>query len=347
MLELLRCRSRRLGVLVAGAAIASAAVAASASAATTISFGSGLKKAGVSAPARVALTTAATSQRGGSTVVDLRGTVRLRAGKRTATLGALRITTQLRSQISGTVDGGPRRTLFDVSGTTLSLTSDGATALSRALRRTVKAGAVGRIALEPAAVGGSGSPTSAGARAITGGTIAWGYDPALRTVFQAAFTPLVSGGVAQIAGGAFALPITGGSYDAAARTGSVTSKGGFRIGYQIAPSDAAGAHGIWVTLGNVAIAFAGTTGTLTATSESGYHNTPVVAMATRTIATLDLSASPTASADGTTLTWTAVPAAVAPGGSELVAAFQDAPGRPSLGDVHALDPVTISVQLAP
>jgi hypothetical protein len=330
------------------AVLASLCATSVASADTTITFGTGLKQAGVSAPSRVVLATATTSQNAGATVVDLKGTVKLRAGKRTATLSALRVTTELRSQLAAKVNGGARRTLFNITGSTLTVSQDGAKALSRVLRRTIRAGAIGRITLDPAATGGSGSTTpAAGSRAITGGTISWGYSPALRTVFQAAFTPLVSGGVTQAADGSFSLPVTGGTYDASTRGGSVTSKGGFRIGYQVAPSDAAGAHGIWVTLGNVGIAFSGATGTLTATSESGYHNTPVVAMAARTIATLDLSTPPTASGDGSTLTWSAVPATVAAGGEELVAAFQDAPGRPSLGNVKALDPVAITVTLAP
>jgi hypothetical protein len=336
-------RSALAASIVCAAALGAAATA---SADTTISFGSGLKRAGVTAPPRVVLATAATSVSAGATVVDLKGTVRLRAGRRTATLSGLRITTQLRTQLAGRVNGGARRTLFDVSGRTLHLSAAGAQALSTALKRRVPAGAVGRIALDPAASGGSGPSPSAGARAIAGGTISWGYSPALRTTFQAAFPPLVSGGVTQGADGAFALPVTGGSYDPGTRGGSLTSKGGFRVGYQVAPSDAAGAHGIWVTLGNVAIAFAGTRATVTATSESGYHATPVVAMAVRTIATLDVSTPPTASADGSTLTWTAAPATIASGGEELVAAFRDAPGRPSLGDVRALDPVTITLTLA-
>jgi hypothetical protein len=338
---------RRAAVLPIVAAVVGSVAVPAASADTTIRFASRLKQAGVTAPARVVLATGATSQGAAGTVLDLKGTVTLRAGRRTATLSALRVTTQLRSQVAAKVNGGVRRTVFNVSGSTLSLTRDGASALSRALKRAVEAGTVGRISLDPAASGGSGAATSAGGRSITGGTISWGYDTALRTVFQAAFTPLVSGGVTQAADGAFVLPVTGGTYDPDTRGGSVTSRGGWRIGYQIAPSDAAGAHGIWVTLGNVGIAFTGTTGTLTATSESGYHNTPVVAMAARTIATLDLSTPPIAAADGSTLTWTAAPATIAPGGEELVAAFQDAPGRPSLGDVKALDPVTITVTLAP
>jgi hypothetical protein len=358
MFGLPRRRSRRFRHLVAGAAIASAtaaiaitAAAGTAAADTTISFGSALSRAGVSAPRQVSLPVAATTARGSATVTDLRGSVRLRAGRRSVALTGLRVTTELRSQVAARVHGGTRRTLFTVSGSSLALTQEGARMLGRELKpkRTLRAGVViGRIALDPGAATTAPDPAQATAtgRPITAGTISWGYSPALRSVFQTAFTPLVSGGVAQSADGSFALPVTGGAYDAAARTGTVTSKGGFRIGYQVSAADGNGAHGIWVTLGNVAIVLRGSRGTLTASSESGYHGTPVVALTTRTIATVDLSTPPTASPDGNTLTWTAAPATIAPGGEQLVAAFQDAPGRPSLGDVKALDPVTITVQLA-
>jgi hypothetical protein len=299
-------------------AVAALAPAATAGA-TTIAFGDALTKAGIRVPGAVTLPARV---------------VRLTAGRRSATLSDLRLAQRVRAQVTGRIDGGSRRTLFTVSGSTLVLTGDGARALSRRLDVRLRPGAsAGRLALDPTT------------RTITAGTITWGYDTALRGAFQSAFPPLVSGGVAQNPDGTFALPVTGGSYDPASRTGSVTSKGGFRIGYVLFPADAQGAHGIWVTLGNVAVRFDGATGTLTATSESGFHDTPVVAMASRTIATLDLSTPPTASADGSTLTWTAIPATIAAGGQELVQSFRDAPGRPSLGDVREIDPVTITLQL--
>jgi hypothetical protein len=320
-------------------ALSTPAVASAASGTTTLTFGGGLTSAGVKVPKAVALTVAGTSTANGATVTDLDGSVRLTAGKRSVTLTALQLTTVVRTQLAAKVSGSARLAVFDVSGANLSLTSSGAKLLSKRLGVKLRSGAsAGRISVDTTAAPAAG-------KAITGGTITWGYDTAIRTVFQSSFTPAVSGGVAQGPDGLFSLPVTGGSYDAATRTGSVTSKGGFRIGYVLSPADAAGAHGIWVTLGNVGITFNGTTGTLTATSESGYHDTPVVAMGTRTIATLDLSTPPVASADGKTLTWTAVPATIAPGGDELVQNFKDSPGRPSLGDVHEIDPVTISVQL--
>jgi hypothetical protein len=97
-----------------------------------------------------------------------------------------------------------------------------------------------------------------------------------------------------------------------------------------------------VSLWNVEVELAGDRGTLRAASESGYHGTPPTAATVRTIATLDLRGiTPQRSADGTTLTWPAIPATVAPGGEELVAAFVPNPNRPSMGDTKALDPLTI------
>jgi hypothetical protein len=87
---------------------------------------------------------------------------------------------------------------------------------------------------------------------------------------------------------------------------------------------------------------AGDRGTLRAASESGFHGTAPVPPAVRTVATLDLrGVAAERSPDDTTLTWNAVPATIAPGGEELVAAFTSSPDRPSMGDTRALDPVTI------
>ncbi len=327
------------------AALGLAVVAPGAGAATTITLGPQLERAGISAPRTVTLPVTNVTRSAATTVADHGGRLRLRAGRRTATLSAFQVTAGLRTRLSVRLDGGPRRPLLRATGTTLQLSADGARAIGRRLGRRVGAGTIGRIALDRSIRPTRAAPT--GARKVTGGTITWGYAPGLRAAFQAVFPPLTSGGVSRGADGRLVLPVGGGFYDAATRTGTVTSSGGFRIGYQIAPADAAGAHGIWVTLGNVAIDLDGDRAILRASSESGYHGTPVVPMAERTIATLSLTGiTPTASADGRTHTWTAIPAALAPGGEELVAAFKDAPGRPSLGDVRTLDPVTITVQLA-
>jgi hypothetical protein len=223
-----------------------------------------------------------------------------------------------------------------IDGALLRLTRTGARLLTRVLkpRRPLRATTVGTATVDA-------QTTAAGTRAITGGTVTWGYDTALRGVFQSAFPPLMTGGVTQGADGLFVLPVTGGTWDPATQTASIATGGSLRIGYQIAPSDAS-AHGIWVRLADTRIDLTAGGGRLSAASDSGYHDTPPVAPAVRTIATLAPGAPAT---DGATLTWTAIPAQIAPGGEELVQHFKDTPGRPPLGDVRQIDPVTISVKL--
>lgn len=223
-----------------------------------------------------------------------------------------------------------------ISGAELRLTSTGARLLTRALkpRHALAATQIGT-----ATVDASSAP--AGTRTITGGTVVWGYNTPLRTTFQTPFPPLMSGGVTQGADGQFVLPVTGGTWNPTTSTGSITTGGSLRVGYQLSPTDAT-AHGIWVQLANTRIDLAGSSGQLTATSDSGYHATPAVPVAVRTIATL---APGVPAANGSTLTWMAIPAQIAAGGEELVQSFKDSPGRQPLGDVRQVDPVTITVQL--
>jgi hypothetical protein len=218
----------------------------------------------------------------------------------------------------------------------LRLTRTGARLLTRALKpkRALSATTIGSASVDAQAA-------TAATRTITGGTVVWGYNSALRNGLQSAFTPLLTGGVTQGAGGQFVLPVTGGTWNPDTNTATVTTGGALRIGYQIAPSDA-NAHGIWVRLANTRIDLAGGRGQISATSDSGYHDTPPVPVAVRTIATLAPGAPTT---DGATLAWTDIPATIAGGGAELLANFKDTPGRPSLGDVRQIDPVSVCVQL--
>lgn len=258
--------------------------------------------------------------------VEHGGALRLRAGRRSVTLRELRATARP-LRLSARIGPGPRRALL--------ATAPGASALSRRLRRPVEPGRLGTIAVD-----------APGAARVVGGRLDWGYAAALRTTFQGVFAPALTGGAEQTADGTFLLPITGGRYDAATRSAALTSSGGFRVGYLLRPADAAGAHGIWVTLWNVSVRLDGDTGTIDAPSDSGFHGSPPLAPAVRRIATLDLAGvTPQVGADGRTLTWPAVPATIAPGGAELVAGFVDAPGHPSLGDVRAIDPMTIVAEL--
>lgn len=289
-----------------------------------------------------------------SSVVALDGGLSLRSGKRRVRITGVQLAPSTGTwSLRGRVAGKSATTLMTlvpaassapvvgasgarVSGAQLRLTRTGARLLTRALKpkRALSAGSIGTATVDAQA-------TSAGTRTITGGTVTWGYNSALRNAFQNAFPPLLTGGVTQGADRLFALPVTGGTWNPATSTATITTGGSFRVGYQVAPSGAT-AHGIWVRLANTRIDLTGNSGQLSATSDAGYHDMPPVPAAVRTIATLAPGAP---AGDATTLTWTAIPATIAPGGDELVASFKDTPGRPSLGDVRQIDAVSISVQL--
>ncbi len=356
--------TRRGAALMAAASAGLAASAAPALAddgSATLAFDASLLRARIA----VAPTAPATRGDGGAPRLPVRavddggvaldGGLRLRSGRRTLTLSRVQVTTagaawgvRARASRGGTQTlfairpgaSAPERsaTATRVSGASLRLTATGARVLNRALkpRRALRPGTVGTIDVDA-------RRTTATARPLAGGTVTWGYSPALRQAFQATFGALMTGGVTQDAAGAFVLPVTGGTWDAPSRRGVVTTTGSFRAGYQMAPSDGV-AHGIWVKLEDVRVTLDGDRGTITARSDSGYHGVAPAPVAERTIATLDLTGvAPAAGPDGT-LTWSAIPATIAAGGEELVASFRESPGRPSLGDVRALDPVTISVR---
>jgi len=222
-----------------------------------------------------------------------------------------------------------------VDGAELRLTSTGARLLTRALkpRRALRAVKIGTATVDA-------QTAAAGTRPITGGAVTWGYNP-LRGVFQDAFAPLMTGGVTQNAETLFVLPVTGGTWNPATSTATITTGGSFRVGYQLAPSGAT-ANGFWVRLADTRIDLTGATGSISADSDAGYHEHPPIPPAIRTIATL-VPGAPVA--DGATLTWTNIPATIAAGGRELVQYFKETPGRPTLGDLSQIDPVSISVQL--
>jgi hypothetical protein len=344
---------------VAAGALALPATAAADSGRAELTFDSTLLRARVSigpvAPAtRAGAATSLPVRSLSPTAVRLGGGLALRSGRHRVRVTDVQLTPSTTTwSLRGRVGGKARTTLMTlvpsaaspavvsstaarVSGATLRLTRTGARLLTRALhpRRALRATRIGTATVEA-------QTAAAGTRQITGGTVVWGYDTALRNVFQSAFTPLTTGGVTQGADGLFVLPVTGGTWDPATHTATITTAGSFRVGYQIAPTGTT-AHGIWVGLADTRIDLSGAVGQISATSDSGYHDTPPVLPAARTIATLAPGAPTT---DATTLTWTAIPAAIAPGGQELVQHFHDTPGRPSLGDVRQIDPVTISVQL--
>jgi len=319
-------------------ALAFAAFAAPAApAATTITLRSALTiRMTPVAPATMAGTTLSLPvARVRGAAVTHAGALQLTAGRHSVVVRAIRTTP---SRLTGRI-AGVRRTIASRRGARLTLTRTGARTLERplgrALPRRLGTIRVDRTAPRPAPL------------AVSGGELAWGWSPGIAGAFADAFPPVLSGGATLSSDGRFHLPLTGGRYDAATRTGRLTATGGFRVGYQLRPADGSGAHGIWVSIWNAEIDLDGDRGALRAASESGYHGTPPVPAAVRTIATLDLRGIlPLRSADGRTLTWPAIPASIAPGGQELVAAFADRPDRTPLGDTRALAPVTIVARVA-
>lgn len=350
---------RRLPLAVAVLGVLALPVSATAdTGSANLTFDSTLLRARVSvapvSPAKRAGTATSLPVRTASaSAVRLGGGLALRSGRRQVRITDVALTPSTSAwSLRGRVGGKSLTTLMTlvpsaaappvvsadgahVSGAQLRLTSTGARLLTRALkpRRSLRAATIGTASVDARGA-------TAGTRTITGGTVTWGYN-ALRGVFQDAFTPLMTGGVTQDAAALFVLPVTGGTWNPATRTATITTGGSFRVGYQLAPSDAT-AHGFWVRLADTRVDLAGGGGSISALSDAGFHDTPPVAAAMRTIATLAPGA-PTL--DGTTLTWTAIPAQIAAGGQELVQSFTPTPGRPSLGDLQLVDPVTISVQL--
>jgi hypothetical protein len=288
-----------------------------------------------------------------ATIVALDGGLTLRSGSRRVRVTRVQLTPSTGAwSLRGRVGGKALTTLATlvpaassapvvgaagarIDGAHLRLTRTGARLLTRALkpRRALTATTIATASVDARSA-------AAGTRAITAGTVTWGYNP-LRGVFQDAFPPLLTGGVTQSPDGPFVLPVTGGTWDPATQTATIATGGSFRVGYQFAPSDAT-AHGFWVRLADTRIDLTGAGGSISAMSDAGYHEFPPVPTAARTIATL-APGGPVA--DGATLTWTAIPARIAAGGRELVQYFKDTPGRPPLGDLSQIDPVTISVQL--
>lgn len=295
----------------------------------------------------VTLPVASTSGPNAKGVVNVRHRGGLRIGGTRLTAVRARVTDG-GARISAKV-GKRRAHVFAVRGGKVTIGDDGGVELRRGALRLTRAGAkaldrragrrVGTVTVESAPA----VPDTA--RAVTGGQLSWGYNPTLRNSFGRIFEPQLGGGVAVAADGTYTFPVTGTTYDPESRKGTITSAGSsLRIGYTAGPAQPTEANGIWVTLRDVTVNLDGADGTIEAVSDSGFHGSAPVAQAKRTIATLRVG-EPTVS--GSTYTWTAVPATVAPGGIELVSEFKDMPGRPPLGDVRALDPVTITATLAP
>ncbi|MDO8208768.1 HtaA domain-containing protein [Conexibacter sp. CPCC 206217] len=200
-------------------------------------------------------------------------------------------------------------------------------------------------------------------RPVLGGAADWGFSAALRGIFpldgaNTGVNPADPGsggggdyadpywfphdGATRNASAAsFRFPATGGSYDAGRASGTVELGGGLRIGYMVGSFASASNRGTWLRLADPIVTIDGAGGTLSAVSEAGSGYEPggasrIVPSARRAVAALTLPP-PTRSADGTTLTWSGVRAALTGEGAPL-----------GLGVFTAgtqLDPLTLSIRI--
>ena len=191
-------------------------------------------------------------------------------------------------------------------------------------------------------------PASAAVGDVTGGSASWGVDAA----YRAQFTTRSATGGATIAAGdlpTWGVDAAASTWDAASRTGVIQLTGTVRLGYLAGAPIPGVTAGNYVHLVNPIITLSGDTGTIAATSAGSSHDLspdlPTAAVATRTIATLDLAGvNPAVSGD--TLTWSAVPVAIAAGGAEVLASYPDAAEVPVKRAVGSpLDAIDFSLTL--
>jgi hypothetical protein len=193
------------------------------------------------------------------------------------------------------------------------------------------------------------SPASAAPGDVTGGSASWGVDAAWRAMFSSPTMRSATGGASIASGDMPTWPVTtGSSWDAASGSGTVQLAGAVRLGYLTGAPIPGSTSGNYVYLNNPTISISGSTGTISAQSAGSSHELnpelPMAGLATRTIATLDLSGMTPTEVDGT-LTWTAVPVAIAAGGTEILASYASADDlsatKRAVGS--ALDPITFSI----
>ncbi|MGV3711482.1 HtaA domain-containing protein [Pseudolysinimonas sp.] len=193
------------------------------------------------------------------------------------------------------------------------------------------------------------SPASAAPGDVTGGSASWGVDAAWRAMFSSPTMRSATGGASIASGDMPTWPVTtGSSWDAASGSGTVQLAGAVRLGYLTGAPIPGSTSGNYVYLNNPTISISGSTGTISAQSAGSSHELnpelPMAGLATRTIATLDLSGMTPTEVDGT-LTWPAVPVAIAAGGTEILASYASADDlsatKRAVGS--ALDPITFSI----
>ncbi len=216
-------------------------------------------------------------------------------------------------------------------------------ASSRA-RRTAAALLVAALAAAPALL--AVAPAQAAPGDVTGGSATWGIDADHRTSFAGSLTQL-SGGVTQAqSGGPFTFPVDASASSWDGTSGTIRLAGTVNLGYL--NSQPGTSVGNYVYVQDPVITISGTTGTITAVTAGSSHNQldelPTAPLQSRQIATIDLSAAPAVSGDGSTTTWTDAPVAITSAGADVIAGFVDGRSFVRRATGSPLDPITITLQ---
>jgi hypothetical protein len=292
--------------------------------------------------------------RDGDAFVGLTGELRVTVGRRTARLEGLEA--QLTGFPSVSARTGGRRIAVltidrrsgswsltddgaEVRGAAVRLTSAGARALRRRLRAPeIAAGRLGRLTLRataaPAPTPVPALPTDApaGARPIVGGTVRWAPRASwVGYLRQGEGAGAESG--ASFDGTAFALPVSGGWYDAASGTAAVRTAGTARFRYS--------ARGIDIALGSWSYEISGGRGVASAIVERAQHiaESPDPSLLGARAVVQDLDATRLVPAlDGARARWDGVPLTLAESGAPLFNAYPPGSEQGS---------ATIDVELAP
>ncbi|WP_209559921.1 HtaA domain-containing protein [Frigoribacterium sp. PvP032] len=190
-------------------------------------------------------------------------------------------------------------------------------------------------------------PASAAPVDATAGSLSWGIDADYRATFANYRTATAP---ASFVDDRATFPLTSGSWDDASQQGELAFGGTARIGYVLGSDAQVGtAQGNYVHLGSPTVSISGGVATISGTTAGSSHDLnpalPTAAKATRTFATVDLSAVQAVSTP-TSITWTAAPAAITAQGAQVLAllAGSDASQTPQVRATgSSLDPVTITV----
>jgi hypothetical protein len=190
-------------------------------------------------------------------------------------------------------------------------------------------------------------PASAAPVDATSGSLSWGIDADYRATFANYRTATAP---ASFFDDLATFPLTGGSWDDASQQGELAFGGTARIGYVLGSDAQVGtAQGNYVHLGSPTVSISGGVATISGTTAGSSHDLapalPTAAKATRTVATVDLSAVEAVSTP-TSITWTAAPAAITAQGAQVLALLEgsDASQTPQVRATgSSLDPVTITV----